>query len=170
MPETRLNRYWVIVIIFLIAVIIVTGFIAWSRYRPSRPVEIILPSQEAVRGNINIGGAVANPGIYPFSGDDTIGTLIQSAGGVNTGAQSDSLQLNIPAAAGGAAASQKININSAGSWLLEALPGIGPTKAKAIIDYRQKNGFFRSVDELTKVDGISPALLAQIKSLVTVTD
>jgi competence protein ComEA len=170
LPETRLNRYWVIVIIFLIAVIVVTGFIAWSRYRPSRPVEIILPTQETVHGNINIGGAVANPGIYPFSGGDSIDALIQSAGGVNTGTQSDNLQLSIPDAAGSAAASQKININSAGSWLLEALPGIGPTKAKAIIDYRQKNGFFRSVDELTKVDGISPALLAQIKSLVTVAD
>jgi competence protein ComEA len=45
---------------------------------------------------------------------------------------------------------------------LEALPGIGPTKAKAIIDYQQKNGFFRSVNELTKVNGISSTLLEQI--------
>jgi competence protein ComEA len=65
---------------------------------------------------------------------------------------------------------QKININRAEAWLLEALPGIGPTKAKAIIEYRQKNGFFRNVDELTKVNGISAALLEQIKPLVTVTD
>jgi len=170
LPETRLNQYWVIVIVFLIAVIVVTGFIAWSRYRPSRPSRLFYPRKRPSAAISTSAARVANPGIYPFSGDDTIGTLIQSAGGVNTGAQSDSLQLNIPAAAGGAAASQKININSAGSWLLEALPGIGPTKAKAIIDYRQKNGFFRSVDELTKVDGISPALLAQIKSLVTVAD
>jgi competence protein ComEA len=166
---TKLNRYWIIVIIFLVALIIVTGFVAWSRYRPSRPVEIILPTQESIHGNISIGGAVTNPGIYPFSGGDTIGSLIQSAGGVKANGRSDNLQLSIPAA-NITASPQKININSADPWLLEALPGIGTTKAKAIIDYRQKNGFFRSVDELTKVDGISPALLAQINPFVTVAD
>ena len=169
MAETKLNRYWVIAIVFLVALIIVAGFIAWSRYRPSRPVEIILPPEQAIHGNISIGGAVTNPGIYPYSGGDTIGSLIQSAGGVKDNGRSDNLKLSIPAA-NITASPQKININSADPWLLEALPGIGTTKAKAIIDYRQKNGFFRSVDELTKVDGISPALLAQINPFVTVAD
>ena len=169
MAETRLNRYWAIVIIFLIAVIIVTVFVAWSRYRPSLPVEILLPPEQEILGNINISGAVANPGIYQFSGGDSIGALIQSAGGVTANGKSDNLQLSIPAT-GATGTPQKININSAEGWLLEALPGIGPTKSKAIIDYRQKSGFFRNVDELIKVQGISSTLLEQIKPFITVAD
>ena len=169
MAETGRNRYWTIAIVSLIAVIIVTVFVIRSRYRPSLPIEIILPPQPEIQGNIDISGAVTNPGIYRFFGGDTIGSLIQSAGGITANGKPDSLALNIPdvTATGD---TQKININRAEAWLLEALPGIGPTKAKAIIEYRQKNGFFRNVDELTKVNGISAALLEQIKPLVTVTE
>jgi len=167
--ETRTNRYWAIAIIFLIAVIITTVFIAWTRYRPSQPIEILLPPEQEISGNITINGAVTNPGIYQFSGDDTIGSLLQSAGGVTADGKPDNLELNIPQT-NVAGTPQKININSAEEWLLEALPGIGPTKAKAIIDYRQKNGFFRSIDELTKVQGISTALLEKIKPFITVAD
>ena len=144
MAAVRLNRYWAIVIIFLIAVIIVTVFVAWSRYRPSLPVEILLPPEQEISGNINISGAVANPGIYQFSGGDTIGSLIQAAGGVTSGGKFDDLELNIPLTSGITGTPQKININRADAWLLEALPGIGPAKSKAIIDYRLQNGFFRS--------------------------
>ena len=169
MAAVRLNRYWAIVIIFLIAVIIVTVFVAWSRYRPSLPVEILLPPEQEISGNINISGAVANPGIYQFSGGDTIGSLIQAAGGVTVNGKSDNLELSIPQA-DVTGTPQKIDINNAEEWLLEALPGIGPTKANAIIDYRRKNGFFRSVDELIKVQGISSTLLEQIKPFITVAD
>jgi competence protein ComEA len=167
--ENKVNRYWTILIIFLIAVIIVTGGIAWARYRPSQPVEIILPAEQPISGNINISGAVANPGIYQFSGTDTIEGLLQSAGGVSINGQPDKLELHLPAFVSTETA-QKININSAPQWLLEALPGIGTTKAKAIIAYRRNNSFFRSVDELTKVQGISASLLAQIKPFITVSD
>ena len=44
-----------------------------------------------------------------------------------------------------------VNINTASSAELEALPGIGPAKAKAIVEYRQKNGAFKSVEELNKL-------------------
>ena len=167
MTGTKLNRYWIIAIVFLLAVIIITTFVAWSRYRPSPPVEIILPAEQVISGNINISGAVTNPGIYRFSGSDSVESLIKSAGGVNANGKSDTLELNIPQAAV-TAASQKISLNNAAQWLLEALPGVGATKAKAIIDYRQKNGFFRSVDELIKVPGFSVTLLEQIKPFITV--
>jgi len=167
--ETARNRYWVIAIVSFTVVIIVTVFVIRSRYRPSRPIEIILPPQQEIQGNIDISGAVTNPGIYLFSGGDTLGSLIQSAGGITANGKPDSLALNIPDA-NAKEDTQKININRAETWLLEALPGIGPTKAKAIIEYRQKNGLFRNVDELTKVNGINAALLEQIKPLVTVTD
>ena len=46
-----------------------------------------------------------------------------------------------------------VNINTASSAELEALPGIGPAKAKSIVEYRQKNGAFKSVEELKNVKG-----------------
>ncbi len=52
-----------------------------------------------------------------------------------------------------------VNINTANQTELESLPGIGPVKAKAILDYRKKNGGFKSVEEITKVDGIGPVTL-----------
>ena len=44
-----------------------------------------------------------------------------------------------------------VNINTASPAELEALPGIGPAKAKSIVEYRQKNGAFKSVEELNKL-------------------
>jgi competence protein ComEA len=167
--QAKLNRYWVIAIIFLIAVIIIAVFIAWSRYRPAKPIEILIPPEQEISGNISINGAVNNPGIYQFSGGDTIGSLLQAAGGVTANGKSDNLELNIPPA-NVTTTPQKININAAEEWLLEALPGIGATKAKAIVNYRQNNGLFRSIDELTKVQGITSTLLEQIKPFVTVAD
>ena len=169
MVQAKLNRYWVIAIIFLIAVIIITVFVAWSRYRPAKPVEILIPPEQEISGNIYINGAVTNPGIYQFSGGDTIGSLLQAAGGVTANGKSDNLELNIPPT-NVTTTPQKININAAEEWLLEALPGIGATKAKAIVDYRQNNGLFRSIDDLTKVQGITSTLLEQIKPFVTVAD
>lgn len=57
-----------------------------------------------------------------------------------------------------------VNINTATQAQLETLHGIGPGKAKAIIDYRAKNGPFKSLDDLDKVKGIGPGTLKHLKS------
>lgn len=62
----------------------------------------------------------------------------------------------------------RINVNLASYEQLLDLPGIGPTKAKAIVDYRTTNGSFASVNELEDVPGIGPATLAGIKPHVAV--
>ncbi|SBT08231.1 Competence protein ComEA helix-hairpin-helix repeat protein [Candidatus Accumulibacter aalborgensis] len=62
-----------------------------------------------------------------------------------------------------------VNVNTANEKELQMLTGIGPAKAKAIIDYRTKNGGFKAVDDLTKVPGIGPAVLGKMKSDVTLT-
>jgi comEA protein len=56
-----------------------------------------------------------------------------------------------------------VNINTADKKLLMQLPGIGPVTADAIIKYRNTNGKFKSVDELTKVKGIGSKTLAKLK-------
>ncbi|MCX7184487.1 MAG: helix-hairpin-helix domain-containing protein, partial [Nitrosospira sp.] len=56
-----------------------------------------------------------------------------------------------------------VNINTATQAELETLQGIGPGKAKAIINYRNKNGLFKSVDDLEKVEGIGPGIIKQLR-------
>ena len=61
-----------------------------------------------------------------------------------------------------------IDVNTATVDQLEALPGIGPTLAAAIVQERERNGPFRSVDDLNRVPGIGDGRLAQLRDLVTV--
>lgn len=61
-----------------------------------------------------------------------------------------------------------INVNSADLKTLQKLPGIGEVKAKAIIEYREKNGGFRTIDELKNVKGIGEKTFEKIKELVVV--
>jgi competence protein ComEA len=62
----------------------------------------------------------------------------------------------------------QVNINTATVEQLDSLKGIGPSKAKAIVDYRQKNGAFKSVDDLEKVPGIGPGILKSVRADVTI--
>lgn len=60
-----------------------------------------------------------------------------------------------------------ININTASAAELERLPGIGATRAQAIVACRQERGAFSSVDELLRVDGIGPGILDGLRPYVT---
>jgi len=61
-----------------------------------------------------------------------------------------------------------VNVNTATKEELTTIKGIGDKRAQEIIDYRKKNGDFKSVDELEKVPGIGPGTMKQIRSQVTV--
>jgi len=61
-----------------------------------------------------------------------------------------------------------VNLNTASQAELETLKGVGPAKAAAILEYRKKNGGFKSVDDLNKVTGFGDKSVASLKSQVTV--
>jgi competence protein ComEA len=118
-------------------------------------------------GNIYVGGAVKNPGLYPLLPDDSLQNLIQAAGGLQSGADISQITLSIPDPTSTSSA-QCININTAESWLLDALPGIGPTTANAIVAYRETSGPYRTLDDLLKVKGIGPSTLDKIRDFISV--
>ena len=62
----------------------------------------------------------------------------------------------------------QVNINSADEAALTSVKGVGKAKAKAIIEYREKNGPFQSVDDLTKIKGIKSKSLQKFKNQLTV--
>lgn len=62
-----------------------------------------------------------------------------------------------------------VNINTASQEELESIQGIGPSKAKAIIDYRKKNGQFKSINDLDNVNGIGAATLEDARKDITLT-
>ncbi len=57
----------------------------------------------------------------------------------------------------------QVDVNTATQSELESLPGIGPTKARAILEYRQQHGPFQRVDDLAKVKGIGPATVERLR-------
>jgi competence protein ComEA len=73
-----------------------------------------------------------------------------------------------PAAAAPQTTPEKINVNTASAEELTALPGIGKSYADRIVEYREKNGPFKKVDDLLNVRGIGEKTLERIRDRVTV--
>lgn len=63
---------------------------------------------------------------------------------------------------------EKVNLNTAGKAELMTLSGIGESRAEAIISYREKNGRFRSIEEIKKIEGIKEGIFGKIKDKITV--
>lgn len=156
--------------------------------------EAPLPAPEPVaptavpRVLVYISGAVAHPDVYALPADARVKDLVLAAGGLAADADAVSLNLaaglsdaqhvHVPAqgeAAGGAAAPAAgaataglVDLNRASAAELAELPGIGDAIAERIIDYRDSNGPFATVEDLQNVKGIGPALYEQIQSSITV--
>jgi len=167
---SRADRFYLFVTVFLAIAAIAGGVMLAVQHSRSQPVEIVLSQTEPpeLSGELYIGGAVANPGIYPLRDDDTIEAFLLDAG-VEPDADLSHIELYIPRE-GEEQSPQKIDINRAEPWLLEALPRIGETRAQDIVDYRDDNGPFKRIEDLLKVSGIGEATFENIKDYITVSD
>ena len=142
---------------------------------------------------IDIEGAVAKPGIYNLKDGSIVEDVISLAGGLNDQADKsrvaseinraeklrDGQKILIPvvsvasvagATTTAATSSQGavVNINSATLSELDSLPGIGPTYAQRIIDYRVANGGFKSIDQIKNVSGIGDKTFEKFKDQITI--
>jgi competence protein ComEA len=167
---SRADRFYLSITILLLIAAIGGGVMLAVQHSRNQPVEIVLSQAEPpeLSGELYIGGAVANPGIYPWQEGDTIQALLLDTG-LAPDADLSHIEIYVPRE-GEEQSPQKININRAESWLLEALPGIGEVTARAIVDYRSENGPFRRIEDLLKVKGIGEGTLDKIKDFITVSD
>jgi competence protein ComEA len=184
-------RYGRELFVFLGLGLAAAGLVLIFKPQPSSEVEIITTENEKTVTEeilVDIEGAVISPGVYQLPSGSRINDLLIACKGFSQTADRDWVAKNLNKAAllidgakiyipevgqsGDVAGKQSgtslININQADGSLLETLPGIGPSYAQKIIDYREKNGGFKSIEELMAVSGIGKSLFSQIEKLVTI--
>lgn len=137
---------------------------------------------------IDVKGAVENPGVYEIEIDSRVNDVIRLAGGFSKDADQTVVNLAqkvqdemviivpkqggtesaTPGESGGQNGSEKLRINYATQEEIETLNGIGPSKASAIIQHREENGLFQSVEDLLEVSGIGEKTLANISDFIQI--
>ena len=136
---------------------------------------------------VHVSGNVQNTGVYKLPQGSRVLHIIEMAGGSTEEGDIDKLNLAqvlqdgqkvvVPSIHDEVAeatdqwqgqTSGLTNLNTATQQQLEALAGIGPAKASAIITYRDQNGPFKEIEDIQKVSGIGAATFTQIKDSITV--
>lgn len=153
-----------------IVAIVVGGYSLIPHLRAERFTPVLLDPPldgESAKVTVDVSGDVAYPGLYTVDASTSLADVLRIAL-----AQQDELPDTVSltiAASAGECAPQRVDLNHADAWLLDALPGIGPDRAKAIVDYRDRNGPFSSAQELVMVPGFGNATYEALKEFVTVT-
>ncbi|WP_309066407.1 ComEA family DNA-binding protein [Microbacterium sp.] len=180
-----------------LGLIVLSAAVGWGLLRgQTAPVETVpldTGSEVESAGSsglyVHVLGAVEKPGLYVLDADARVVDALAAAGGsldtadlqaVNLARPlSDGEQIVVPVQGAAPAPGEqpgvpappgdgKIDLNTADQAALETLPRIGPALAQRIIEWREQNGRFRSVDDLLGVPGIGEKLLAGIREQVRV--
>ncbi len=137
---------------------------------------------EGTRILVHVLGAVAEPGLYTLTDGERIVDAVAAAGGFREDADQAALNLARAVADGEqvyvpvvgeeppAAVEQPgglMNLNTAEPAELETLPGLGPELARRIVEWREQNGPFSTVDDLLNVTGIGAKTVSGLAELVT---
>ena len=154
---------------------------------PDRPAVVGASPSPMTGVYVHVAGSVRAPGLYGLPVGARVADAIAAAGGARANADldainlaqvvTDGLKVDVPRAGADVATSTDapspgsgpgamVSLNSADQAALEVIPGIGPVKAAAIVQYRTDNGAFSSLDELLEVSGIGPATLESIRPYV----
>ena len=178
-----LERYrWLIVAVLVLPLAVGIGFLLNERFSGSEPLELDLAEVPAEEIRVYITGAVQRPGVYPMQDGDRWVDALEAAGGPTEDADLAAVDLArrvrdeetvlVPrlgqTAAAEAVQGPLVNINTASAEELETLPGIGEVRANHIIDSRQEDGPFASVDELLERELVPASVFEEIADLVTV--
>jgi competence protein ComEA len=168
-----LERHKKPAIIVLIGIILIgAGVFFYHQRFPSGAVEITLAPAGEIE--VCVSGEVVNPGVYPLTYGARVEDAITAAGGFTDEAYTelnlaqrltDGGQIHVPKAS---EVPQRVNINTAEKWLLQALPEIGEKRAQAIITSREQDGLFIRTHELVERDIIYESTFEKIKDLITV--
>jgi competence protein ComEA len=94
--------------------------------------------------------------------------LLAAIAAIALSASPSSAQGKAPAPKPTATAAAPINLNTATAEQLATIPGVGPKMAERIIDYRQKNGGFKKIEDLMNVSGVGEKSFLKMKPLITV--
>jgi competence protein ComEA len=131
---------------------------------------------------VDVTGLVASPGLVTLPAGSRVADAVAAAGGPTKPRATDAVNMarilvdgeqivigGEPSTSGPASTGPPlVDLNSADPSVFETLPGVGPVLAARILEWRQANGPFRSVDELGEVSGIGDATLARLRQLVRV--
>lgn len=172
---------WIAGLVFGITLVVLVAIEIDERNAAPIEIEVAERRDEIL---VEIAGAVLNPGVYELDRGDRVVDLIDVAGGLLPNADTSALNQAAEAVDGSKVTipfnsepanlfaspepARLIDLNRATIDELTTLPGIGTVRAQAILDFRNQHGPFETVDELTFVDGISLALVDEIRPLVTV--
>lgn len=141
-----------------------------------------VPNDEENTVIVYVTGAIQSPGLYKVPSRSTIGDVIKEAGGALPYGDVESINLAENVQSGqhihirfnfhgnpeSLLRNQKVNINTATIKELDSLPGIGPTMAKRIDEYRQSKGTFTSIEDIKHVKGISDGVFKKLRDKITI--
>jgi competence protein ComEA len=178
-----MERYrWLVVVLFALPLAVGVGFLLSERLSGPQPLEIDLADVPAEEIRVYVTGGVQRPGVYPMADGDRWIDALEAAGGPTDDADLTSVDLArrvrdedtilVPrfgqAAVAGASQGPLTNVNTASAEQLAELPDIGEVRAGRIVQSRQKDGPFTSVDDLLERDLVPTSVFDEIADLVTV--